>query len=57
MGKQVSALAAKLREKLRAGGLKMDCAADWIRTRQELDETFRDARLGSNDRAKCWLAF
>ena len=57
MGKQVSALAAKLREKRRAGGLKMDCAADWIRTRQELDETFRDARLGSNDRAKCWLAF
>ena len=46
-----------MREKKRLGGLAMDSAADWIRTRQELDETFRDARLSSNHMAKCWLAF
>ena len=40
MGKQISTLAATLREKRRAGGLKMDSAPDWVRTRQELDETF-----------------
>ena len=57
MGKQISSLAAKMREKKRLGGLAMDSAADWIRTRQELDETFRDARLSSNQMAKCWLAF
>ena len=57
MGKQISTLAAKMREKKRLGGLKMDSAADWIRSRQELEETFRDARLGSNNIAKCWLAF
>jgi hypothetical protein len=57
MGKQISALAATLREKRRAGGLKMDSAPDWVLTRQELDETFRDARLGGNEMAKCWLAF
>ena len=57
MGKQISTLAAKMREKKRIGGLKMDSAADWIRTHQELEETFRDARLGSNNMAKCWLAF
>ena len=32
MGKQISTLAAKMREKKRIGGLKMDSAADWIRT-------------------------
>ena len=52
-----STLAAKMREKKRLSGLPMDSAADWIRTRQELEETFRDARLGSNQMAKCWLAF
>ena len=57
MGKQISSLAAKMREKKRLGGLKMDSAADWIRSRQELEETFRDARLGSKNMAKCWLAF
>jgi hypothetical protein len=57
MGKQISSLAATLREKRRAGGLRMDSAPDWVRTRQELDETFRDARLGGNEMAKCWLAF
>ena len=57
MGKQISSLAAKMREKKKIGGLAMDSAADWIRTRQELDETFRDARLSSNQMAKCWLAF
>ena len=57
MGKQVSSLAAKLRERRRAGGLKMDSAGDWVHTRQELEETFRDARLGGNEMAKCWLAF
>ena len=35
----------------------MDSAADWVRTRQDLEETFRDARLGGNEMAKCWLAF
>ena len=45
MGKQVSSLAAKLRDRRRAGGLKMDSAGDWVHTRQELEETFRDARL------------
>ena len=57
MGKQISTLATKMREKKRLGGLTMDSAADWIRTRQELAETFRDTRLGSNQMAKCWLAF
>ena len=57
MGKQISAMASKLREKRRAGGLKMDSAADWVRTRQDLEGTFRDARLGGNEMAKCWLAF
>ena len=31
MGKQISALAAKMREKRRACGLKMNSSADWIR--------------------------
>ena len=44
MGKQISALASKLREKRQASGLKMDSSADWVRTRQELEGTFRDAR-------------
>ena len=57
MGKQISTLAAKMREKKRLGGLTMDSPADWIRTRQELEETFRDARLSSNQMAKCWLVF
>ena len=57
MGKQISSLAAKLREKQKAGGLRMDSALDWVRTRRELEETFRDARIGTNEKAKCWLAF
>ena len=51
MGKQISTLAAKMIEKKRFGGLAMDSPADWIRTRQELEETFRDARLSSNQMA------
>ena len=35
----------------------MDSAADWLKTREELEETFRDARLSNNQMAKCWLAF
>ena len=31
MGKQISTLAAKMREKKRLGGLTMDSPADWIR--------------------------
>ena len=57
MGKQVSTTAAQMREKKKNGGFAMDSAADWLRTRQELDETFRDGRLGNNEMAKCWLAF
>ena len=56
MGKQVSTTAAQMREKKKNGGFAMDSAADWLRTRQELDETFRDGQLGNNERRKCWLA-
>ena len=57
MGKQISSVASKMREKRQAGGFKMDTPADWIRTRKELEGIFRDYRLGGNEMAKVWLAF